>query len=373
MNQSSKKQPPKIPQVPRETTEILQGSYSEKGPGRMAESEKNRGQTGFASARIPSVPERQDSESPKLAGNPHSSADSRHERNRVLQSDFEKPQSVRNASSAIGRFRPLKAMAWILAAGIGLCAVSTVTAAINGTLFYRTSSTETQASSRFGSMTGDEAYEVEPISVYVNNQNRPVVTYRFTKRNPGLRIYGIFGSPVIDGTMVGSIYLPDAGYTVDEFLLSTEIPYYAGEEEAEAVSLSDIGFTFDSQDNVDTDAIEDMVSYDGNAAPSAETLKRLYRAQFPYEFFTFNVEDTGTDSPSHTVVFTGKNDDGSADILYGNLNILFKKDGEVVYAGQEDMSNLSPRVLSDGTVEFRYSPPFSIPDYDSVEIVKLSD
>ncbi len=215
--------------------------------------------------------------------------------------------------------------------------------------------------------------EAEPVSVYINDANHPVVTFRFDKTDPAASIEGGTGQLYYNGTLVNSfVQVPDLGFNTDSAWLSVEGDIHFQPSEASDLDLSDFSLESDNSDAYVSSLENSVYDQDGqNGLTDIDTLKRLFRSQNSYLYRNYEItnEKHDDDQTSISYILTPASHTEEYMSFYSPVQILFKKDGQIVYAdvfypdGQEGSDGLS----FTGT----YTHNGSIPEYDEVALQGL--
>ncbi len=214
---------------------------------------------------------------------------------------------------------------------------------------------------------GSGNLSIEQVGSTVLIQDEAITTFHIQKANPAYRSYVELevettnltnDDEVNDWPMVGAM-----GFECSEIWVSSVAHFYYDPPQ----SVEDI--------HVETDLTEEYSDYignyfyDENNEQSYETLLNRYKEEFPSDYATIQIDSTGMETQSGIVTYTVTNPEGvqDYDTLYGSVNIVFKKDGQVVF-GAVDHYSTSSNVRSKS---FAYSPDVQIPSYDDVEIINM--
>lgn len=102
------------------------------------------------------------------------------------------------------------------------------------------------------------------------------------------------------------------------------------------------------------------------ATATNDTLLKAYRQSYPEHYNTITLLSDGSLEQSGVVSFQVTPKSSESAYLDGDVNIVYKKNGQVVYGGLYNYSSSTtqPKI-------FAYTPPVAIPEYDSVEIIDL--
>ncbi len=225
-----------------------------------------------------------------------------------------------------------------------------------------------------------DSFDTRPVSVYINSDNKPVVTFEITKTNPLLDLSSGWGKVKLGSTVVESyLDLPRLGPNTDKAWRSFEADIHYTPDELDQLQPSDFVFNPDADSFYGYNFSEYLSDEDSSEDP--DVLKRIYRAQYPEEYPALEVIDDGQNSSDHAVrykvtPYQRKYEDGSAYgsyFLYQPAEIVFKKDGQVVYSDLLSIENDFEENPGDlAGFEEIYKAPYSLPEYDSVEIFSLS-
>lgn len=222
-----------------------------------------------------------------------------------------------------------------------------------------------------------DPYAVEAMSVYINEDDRPVVLWKVDKYDPTLDLGSGYRTMTLNGTTVNDfVRMPKMGPNTDTVYMSVEGEAHYSPDELENLSPYEFDLTAEKDDEVHAWRFGDYLSGDHDQADPA-TLQRVYKAQNPDEYPDYQVTDGGFDQSDHTVTYTVarryRHDDTDSYYLYTEAQILFKKDGEVVFADIVDVESDPEENPSEAKTFTRtYTPSYSIPEYDSVELKSLS-
>lgn len=218
--------------------------------------------------------------------------------------------------------------------------------------------------------TGSGDLSVDQIGPTVLLQDEAITTFKIQKSNPDYRSYVSLEVETIntltdeertDWPQVGTM-----GFGCSEIWVSSVTHFYSG-----APKSSD-------QIEVDADLSEEYSDYIGtyyypydeeSLSLSTPELLERYKKEFPTEYATIQVDSTGVESQSGIVTYTVTNPDTihEYDTLNGYVNIVFKKNDQVVFGVVEHYSTSS----SVQSKTFAYSPNIQLPEYDEVEIINM--
>lgn len=205
--------------------------------------------------------------------------------------------------------------------------------------------------------------EPEIVNGWVTETGHTVVVCRMVKEDSDLRVDG--ASVYLSGQNgEGWIWLPSLGYLNDEVYGYGILENYDGipvQPEDVAAVVEDGG--------VSSDLFSDGYWYEeGQTNPSrAEVIARMKKDEWIREY-PVTVTADGVEEQNGSVAFTVENPYDSSGYTY--MNVIFRKEGKVVFADTMDVS------LDEGrrTTMQVYNAPFSIPGgYDEVEVVNLVD
>lgn len=169
------------------------------------------------------------------------------------------------------------------------------------------------------------------------------------------------------------ITVPDMDFYTDSVYVST-ILYDVQPEDIISVTTTPEGESY-------TEELGDYLwSLDLNDPASLDdaTLRKLLSRSHEFARYDIEVTDDGVDEQSGVVVAKVTKPDASSLVdgqyytqdnqITGSCNILFKKDGEVVFA---DVYYYPNETAARDSFAFAYTAPYDLPEYDSVEIVDL--
>lgn len=215
--------------------------------------------------------------------------------------------------------------------------------------------------------------EAEPVSVYINDANHPVVTFRFDKTDPAASIEGGTGQLYYNGTLVNSyVQVPDLGFNTDSAWLSVEGDIHFQPSEAADIDLSDFSLESESYDAYVSTLENSVYDQDGlNGSTDIDTLKRLYRSQNSYLYRNFEITGERHNSNEIQIDYrmTPESQTENFASYFSPAQILFKKDGQIVYA---DAFYPDGKETSDGTsFSGTYTVKGTVPEYDEVILQNL--
>lgn len=214
---------------------------------------------------------------------------------------------------------------------------------------------------------------LEPVSVYVNSSNRPVVTYKIAKEDLIQDLSMSTANLYYGDTLVESyVMLPKMGAGTPEAYVSVAADIHYLPEEADQIDLSEFSLIPDPDQTVMT-PISEYVYSESEMPDDPDTLIRLYKAQYPYEFHNVEVlSESGEGKKTVTYrVSTKSAEDNAGDVLYQPMQILFSKDGNVVYA-EEFYPDDSFDTYEQYPVTGTFTTTWNVPEYDEVTIRELS-
>ncbi len=218
--------------------------------------------------------------------------------------------------------------------------------------------------------TGSGDLSIDQIGPTVVLKDEAITTFKIQKNNPDYRSYlslevettnTLTDEETTDWPRVGAM-----GFDCSEIWVSSVAHFYY-----EAPKSSE-------QIEVDVDLTEEYSDYIGNyfypyeeenTTLSTQELIARYKEEFPADYATIQVDSTGVEAQSGIVTYTVTNPDTvrDYDTLYGSVNIVFKKNGQVVFGVVESYSTSS----SVRSKTFAYSPNIQLPEYDEVEIINM--
>ncbi|WP_304684103.1 hypothetical protein [Ileibacterium valens] len=218
-----------------------------------------------------------------------------------------------------------------------------------------------------------ETVEAQPVSVYVNENNRPVITFKLEKADPGVNMEFATGDLIYKGINVKDLAaLPSMGPATNEAWISMEGEIHFSPEELEDIVLDDFVLADTKEDSIITPITDQIYIEEAEDDLDTDSLIRMYKAQNPYNFHNFEILSQESRNGKEEIRFrmSKQGNEDSYFNPYADLQILFKKGGEVVFADQfmpsEEVQD------SDTSVDLTYTTPFDIPEYDEVVISDLS-
>lgn len=272
------------------------------------------------------------------------------------QTDQSARTNVQAASrvSGIGKLRPfrLQAICVLIAAaclGIQLAA---------GGLSSRSSGnySVSETTSAYGA---DTSLEYEYLNGWNDSQGNTVMVYKVEKMDPDVMSYG--GSiNIFNDYNSDYIPIPSLNFGVKEAIVSGILHRYSGDPIAEPdeveVDFSDMGgvpitdYAYDNQTGQSTQKLYQQLEQDG-------VIRR----------HTIQVSDDGVADQDGVVRFTIDNPD--KENFYTDINIIFKKNGKIVYGDVMSVDIPSSRTSYSGI----YNAPVTIEGgYDAVEVIELN-
>ena len=159
---------------------------------------------------------------------------------------------------------------------------------------------------------------------------------------------------------IQSEYVSTIGFDCPQIWITTVFPDFEVLDD-----LSEVSISLDRDD----DAWNSLDDYDYllNDPDSAdyETLLKAYRHANPQKYNTLTLLTDGVPEQSGIVSFQATPQAG-VDYVDGKVNVVYKKDGQVVYGGIYDYN-----AVSSASKTFVYTPSVALPAYDSVELIDL--
>ncbi len=157
-----------------------------------------------------------------------------------------------------------------------------------------------------------------------------------------------------------NLYIPDEWE--DEETVNDE------DDAATEIDLSDIDIQVQTE-HFDAFPISEYSYLADDENATDEQLFKIYQNHHKEDRSTFTIDSDGVENQNGIVVFTVErpNADEPDDSVYGNVNIIYKNNGEVVYAQLYDYNG----TLSDRKYSCAFTPDEKVPAYDSVELVSI--
>lgn len=270
------------------------------------------------------------------------------------------------SSSFPGGFRPggvMLGLAAVLLGGSLLMMVSYSSASYDSLLSTDVSSDYASAAS----------YAEAGDPVLFQTKEGTVITVPVSKTDPDMRLDGLSGIITVTTDDYENdeyaIYFPSMDYFTDTVYAST-ILYGTDKDDIQDIDIRlDSGYSQDIQDYA-------WMYTDNSGGADADTIRKLMLADPGYAHYDIQITNDGVAEQDGVVIAKGsypkiitdaglESDD---EHVYGSYNVIFKKDGNVVFADEADYST---NFNDAGTFPVLYSAPYRLPDYDSVEIVDL--
>lgn len=195
------------------------------------------------------------------------------------------------------------------------------------------------------------------------------VNYKVTKDSPyeqttlSMEVTG--SNPISDEESWDWINPTDLGFDCSEVWVTAVLPYL-NEDEPDP---SEIDLSISKNDSY-TRTIQDYSYLLDDESVSDQKLLELYKENFPEDFPEVQVDSDSVSSQNGIVTYTLKVKKGkyASDYISSSVNIIYKKDGKVVYAASDYCSG----TLSDNQKTFAYNPDHPVPPYDEVEVNVIS-
>lgn len=130
------------------------------------------------------------------------------------------------------------------------------------------------------------------------------------------------------------------------------------------LDANDLSFSVDGF--WESDLRSDYDFLDEKGTMSDEDLLKAYR-ELGDQNYTVQLTDDGRDSSYSTIAFSLSWPDDRPNSYFGHVNILYKKEGQTVFA---DVYEMKPSAGS-SSFQYVYTPSLPIPDYDEVEVLKI--
>lgn len=143
----------------------------------------------------------------------------------------------------------------------------------------------------------------------------------------------------------------------------------AGEDAVTAkIDLSDIDIQVQT-DYIDAFPITEYSYLADDANATDEQLYKIYQNHHKEDRSTYTIDSGGIENQNGIVVFTIERPNAYEpdDSVYGTVNIIYKNNGEVVYAEPYHYSG----TLSDYKYSCAFTPEEKVPAYDSVELINV--
>lgn len=207
-----------------------------------------------------------------------------------------------------------------------------------------------------------DVLETEVVSSFYDAESEgTIATVRVRKTEPDTVVsYGNIGFGEEDGYLTGSI--PQMGFDVEEVYVSVPIDGQYTQSELKNRKLKMEGYAHRIADDYAY-----LVNRDN---PSIDEIRNAWKAVNAGYEREVTVVDDGRNGTPGEVIYRVSTKDGSHTYLDGDVDILFKKDGEVVYA---DVDNFYAADDQRSSLTEVYHADYSIPDYDEVEVIYLPD
>lgn len=162
------------------------------------------------------------------------------------------------------------------------------------------------------------------------------------------------------------MYMPAIGFGEEKTYISNTIDGITELKNDPNASIEIKPYFADLSSYVDT-LDEYMYLDEEEEGLSDEELLKKYEKEY-VDPHSFEILSDGKDNPTHSVTFTIQNI-GRSEYLNCEYQILFKKDGKVVYA---DTDYFSPYHSDDTIGSVTYTPKTNIEDYDEVEVYQIN-
>lgn len=210
---------------------------------------------------------------------------------------------------------------------------------------------------------GADSISYEMQTPFVTEHNDLIVNYRLTKSDPDTKSEISMSANVYSSTDENYSYMgmPSMGFDLDEAWVSAVFPGYT----LPANGVEGIEITTEA-DPVYTESIEDYsyLAYNAEMA-SPDDLRQLYRKQYPMANAQITLLSSGAETQSGVVTFEVSIPDAQESIS-GQVNIVYKKDGQVVFGVVHDIYSTAQNHKT-----FAYTPEIQVPEYDEVEVINM--
>lgn len=213
----------------------------------------------------------------------------------------------------------------------------------------------------------DPDIRIEQVSgqpVIVNND--VITTFKITKANQNIKAYVDLTVETVDeltGEEDNEYQFFNMGFDCYEVWFSSVASFYKNIQ-----SSDNFRVTPDLEVSM-YDSLDDYYYYLDDQGKTVQEQRELYKRDNPSFYPTIEILNNGSESQSGIVSFlvTNPSDAKDYDRLHGTVNIIFKKDGQVVFGDLYDYS--SPSAIQ--SKAFAYTPPIQLPQYDEVEVISL--
>lgn len=219
----------------------------------------------------------------------------------------------------------------------------------------------------------DEYLSFGETSYFVDRDNLTITT-EILKKDPYVRISDveiaykiIINGEEYDEDYMPYMYIPAMGFGQDKTYISNTIDNVTELKNDPDASIEIKPYFPDLASYVDSLKEYMYLDEEEENLSNAELLKK-YKKEY-VEPHSFEILSDGKENPTHSVTFTIQNI-GSSKYLNCQYQILFKKDGKVIYA---DTDYFSPYHDDDTIGSVTYTPKTNIEDYDEVEVYQIDD
>ncbi len=204
---------------------------------------------------------------------------------------------------------------------------------------------------------------VEMQTPFITDSNDLIVNYKLTKSDPYARADLSLSAEAVSAMDESYAYLGLAqyGFGLEEAWVSAVFEDYS----LPSAGIEGIDI-FTDTDTTYTETIDDYsyLAYDASKA-TAKDLLQEYQRQYPMSQASIKLLTDGAESQSGIVTFEVSLPK-SGDSISGQVNIVYKKDGQVVFGALYDVYSTSQSRKS-----FAYTPEIQVPEYDEVEIINM--
>lgn len=203
-------------------------------------------------------------------------------------------------------------------------------------------------------------YELLPLSMVDDNL---LATVSITKPTELGKEYSTWIELEVESQIdsdIQSEYVSAIGFDCPQIWITTVFPDFEVLDDISEVSIS-----LDRDDDA-WNRLDDYAFLLNNPeSADHETLLKAYRHEYPEKYNTLTLLTDGVPEQSGVISFQVTPQPG-VDYIDGKVNVVYKKDGQVVYGGIYDYN-----AISSSAKTFVYAPSIALPAYDSVELIDL--
>lgn len=206
--------------------------------------------------------------------------------------------------------------------------------------------------------------QISPKPVVINND--VITTFKVTKANQDTSAYVDLIVETVDELRDeedNDYYYFRMGFGCDSVWISSTANFYKTPQSSDSFNVSpELEISM-------YDSWSSYYHYLEDQEKTSEEWLELYKRDNPSYYPTIEILNNGVESQSGIVSFLVTNPSNAKDYdpLHGTVNIVFKKDGQVVFGDLYNYSSSSP-IQSKA---FAYTPEIQLPEYDEVEIISL--